>query len=160
MNSQTKIIVINSKALIIGAIVAIALIVAVIFFVTTSKDGDNQNPAINTSGKVTTNVTSDNVVRTYNPGVYTASISLNGNPVDIQVTVDKENINSITMVNLSESVTTMYPLLQTNFDTIANAVMTCGTTANIEYSAESKYTSTMLLSAIQSALDKATVTDK
>ena len=55
------------------------------------------------------------------PGVYTASILLDGNPVDIQVTVDSSNINSIELVNLSESITTMYPKLTTSFDEVAAA---------------------------------------
>lgn len=36
---------------------------------------------------------------------------LDGNPVDIKVTLDKNNINNIELVNLSDSVTTMYPML-------------------------------------------------
>ena len=80
---------------------------------------------------------------------------LNGTPIDIKVTVDANNINDIEMVNLNEAITTMYPAFQTSFDEIAAAVKEKGSTANIGYDADNKYTSTMLLSAIQKALDKA-----
>ena len=92
---------------------------------------------------------------TYSPGVYTSSILLNGTPIDIQVTVDSDNINNIEMVNLSESVQTMYPMLNSSFDEIKTAVINNGSTDNITYNASSKYTATMLLSAIDSALAKA-----
>ena len=80
---------------------------------------------------------------------------LNGTPIDIQVTVDSDNINNIEMVNLSESVQTMYPMLNSSFDEIKTAVINNGSTDNITYNASSKYTATMLLSAIDSALAKA-----
>ena len=91
----------------------------------------------------------------YSPGVYTSSILLNGTPIDIQVTVDSDNINNIEMVNLSESVQTMYPMLNSSFDEIKTDVINNGSTDNITYNASSKYTATMLLSAIDSALAKA-----
>ena len=70
----------------------------------------------------------------------------------------KNNINNIELVNLSDSVTTMYPMLNDNFEEIASAVKINGSTQNITYSADSKYTSSMILSGIKAALDKAVVT--
>ena len=72
--------------------------------------------------------------------------------------LDKNNINNIELVNLSDSVTTMYPMLNDNFEEIASAVKINGSTQNITYSADSKYTSSMILSGIKNALDKAVVT--
>ena len=88
------------------------------------------------------------------PGVYTASILLDGNPVDIQVTVDSSNINSIELVNLSESITTMYPKLTTSFDEVASKVMEAGTT-NITYDSANRYTYSVFIEAISAALKKA-----
>ena len=88
------------------------------------------------------------------PGVYTASILLDGNPVDIQVTVDSSNINSIELVNLSESITTMYPKLATSFDEVASKVMEAGTT-NITYDSANRYTYSVFIEAISAALKKA-----
>ena len=52
----------------------------------------------------------------------------------------------------------MYPMLNDNFEEIASAVKINGSTQNITYSADSKYTSSMILSGIKAALDKAVVT--
>ena len=49
-------------------------------------------------------------------------------------------------------------MLNDNFEEIASAVKINGSTQNITYSADSKYTSSMILSGIKNALDKAVVT--
>lgn len=162
MNSKTKIIVIRMKWLLIGGIILLALIMGLVLFIISSAGSsgssnskNNQNNSKGSSPAKTT--ASDNITHTYTPGVYSASITLNGNPVDIQITVDKNNINSIELVQVSDAVTTMYPLLETNFEEISKAVIETGSTQNITYSSDNKYTATMLLNAIQSALDKCTV---
>ncbi len=133
-------------------------------------DTNQQATATNSSGNSTsitpansTNTptanTANNVItqHTYTPGVYTASVALDGNPVDVQVTVDKHNINCIELVQVSDAVTTMYPLIETNFNDIATRVIENGSTLNITVGSDNKYTSSLLLNAIQKALDKCTV---
>ena len=46
------------------------------------------------------------------PGVYTSPITLNDNTFDVEVTVDEDHINSISLKNLSETTTAMYPLME------------------------------------------------
>ncbi len=159
MNTKTKIVVIHMRHLIIGAIAAAAAAAAIIFLaLSLLKPSDTGSSSGTSAGSSRSDAaTGKNAVHTYTPGVYTSTVILNGTPVDIQVTVDKNNINSIEMVNISDSITTMYPLIQTNFDEIAAAVKDSGTAKNIPYDASSKYTSTLLLNAIQSALDKCTI---
>lgn len=148
MNSQTKILVIHMKELIIGLIVAAALILLTILAIAcfsgkSEKAEPPKAPSVNS-----------NTSNTYTPGVYTSSISVNGTPLEIQVTVDETNINAIELKNLSDSITTMYPMMQTSFNDLASKVIKNGSTANISYEADNKYTSTLLLDGIQQALDK------
>lgn len=49
----------------------------------------------------------------------------------------------------------MYPMLNSSFGDIKKAVMENGSTVNVTYDSSNKYTSSLLLGAIQSALDKA-----
>ena len=147
MSSSTKIVVIPMKRLIMAGVAIVAVILLIIIIALSL----NSEPAPFSSNN--TSVQGN----TYIPGVYTASLSLNGNPVDIQVTVDKNNINNIEMVNVSDSITTMYPLIQNVFDEIANEVMKNRTAKNISYKADNKYTSTMILNAIDEALSKCIV---
>ena len=152
---STRIVVIPLKKLIIMVCVIAALIIlAAIFIFGGSSSDAAKSTGVNISTSTDT-VKKNTSCPTYSPGVYTSSILLNGTPIDIQVTVDSDNINNIEMVNLSESVQTMYPMLNSSFDEIKTAVINNGSTDNITYNAGSKYTATMLLSAIDSALAKA-----
>ena len=155
MSGSTRIVVIPLKKLIVMVCVIAALIIlaAIFIFGGSSSDAD-KSTGVNISTSTDT-VKKNTSCPTYSPGVYTSSILLNGTPIDIQVTVDSDNINNIEMVNLSESVQTMYPMLNSSFDEIKTAVINNGSTDNITYNAGSKYTATMLLSAIDSALAKA-----
>ena len=153
MSGSTRIVVIPLKKLIIMVCVIAALIILAAIFIF---GGSSSDAAKSTGVNISTSTVKKNTsCPTYSPGVYTSSILLNGTPIDIQVTVDSDNINNIEMVNLSESVQTMYPMLNSSFDEIKTAVINNGSTDNITYNAGSKYTATMLLSAIDSALAKA-----
>lgn len=155
MSGSTRIVVIPLKKLIIMVCVIAALIIlAAIFIFGGSSSDATKSTGVNISTSTDT-VKKNTSCPTYSSGVYTSSILLNGTPIDIQVTVDSDNINNIEMVNLSESVQTMYPMLNSSFDEIKTAVINNGSTDNITYNASSKYTATMLLSAIDSALAKA-----
>lgn len=155
MSGSTRIVVIPLKKLIIMVCVIAALIILVAIFIFGGSSSDAaKSTGVNISTSTDT-VKKNTSCPTYSPGVYTSSILLNGTPIDIQVTVDSDNINNIEMVNLSESVQTMYPMLNSSFDEIKTAVINNGSTDNITYNAGSKYTATMLLSAIDSALAKA-----
>ena len=59
----------------------------------------------------------------YEPGVYTSCVTLNGNPMDVKVTLDDNHINSITVDNVSNTITTMYPLVEPAFNDIANQIV-------------------------------------
>lgn len=155
MSGSTRIVVIPLKKLIIMVCVIAALIILASIFIFGGSSSDAaKSTGVNISTSTDT-VKKNTSCPTYSPGVYTSSILLNGTPIDIQVTVDSDNINNIEMVNLSESVQTMYPMLNSSFDEIKTAVINNGSTDNITYNAGSKYTATMLLSAIDSALAKA-----
>lgn len=92
----------------------------------------------------------------YMPGVYTTTLILNDNKVDIEVTVDEKRIKSVRMVNVDEeTVFTMFPLLQPVFEDLASQICEKQSLDDITYSDDNKYTSTVLLNAIEDSLRKA-----
>ena len=91
----------------------------------------------------------------YVPGVYTTSLTLNNNVIDVEVVVDENHINSVRLVNINETVTTMFPLVEPAFDSIAGQIYEGVELSNITYDQESRYTSLALIQAIQASLDKA-----
>lgn len=143
MSSRTKILVLKLKEIIYTLIfVALGIILIVLLFLIftgKSKKDDATPPAS----------------QTFSPGVYTSSIILSSSPVDIEVTVDSEQIKSISLVNTSKSVETMYPLISSSLDSIAAQVIKNNSTDNITYQNDSRYTSIVLVKAINEALDKA-----
>lgn len=91
------------------------------------------------------------------PGVYTASLVIGSEYVNVEVAVDADHINSITLVPLSDSVTTMYPLMQPALNDLAEQIIETQSLENLSYSSETRYTSTALLNAIKTAVTKAEV---
>ncbi|MCI8876515.1 MAG: hypothetical protein HFI77_10915 [Lachnospiraceae bacterium] len=91
----------------------------------------------------------------YVAGVYTSTIQFNDNTIDVQVVVDESRIQSVSLVNLDETVTTMYPLMEPAVQEIASQVCEKQSTDNIAYSEDNPYTSMVILNAVKSALKKA-----
>lgn len=88
-------------------------------------------------------------------GVYTTSVAIGGAAIDVSVIVDDNNINSISLENLSDTVETMYPLVEPAMDEIVSQVIEKQSTENITYSENNQYTSMILISAIDNTLKKA-----
>ena len=146
MSSKTKIVVLRMKEIIYTAIfVGLGILLITLFLVMFRPKKDT----VPTSGDAVA----------YVPGVYSSAITLNSQDVNVEVTVDSKKITSVTLVPLSESVTTMYPLMQPAMDNLSPQILKNQSTKNISYPSESRYTSSELLKAVDQALTKAQKTD-
>ena len=150
MSSKTKIVVLHMKEVIYTAIfLVLSILLLVLLFTmfgTQKKSGD-------TTGDNTSEVL-------YVPGVYTSTIELNGQTFDVEVSVDENHINSIALNNLSETATAMYPLMEPTLESLASQIYATQSTENISFGDDNKYTSQILLQAINAALDKAKPEDE
>ncbi len=143
MSSKTKIVVLRMKEIIYTAIfLGLGILLVLLLFIMFRPSNDA--PAA-----------SDRVL--YTPGVYSAALKLGAQEVNVEVAVDTSQITSVTMVPLSDSVATMYPLVQPSFQNLADQICTLQTVENLSYPEESRYTSQVLIQAIKRALDKAAV---
>ena len=147
MSSKTKIIVLHVKELIYTGIFAVLGILFIVLLIIMFLPKEEKRETMSTVTQTTVN--------TYIPGVYTTSLILNDNVVEIEVTVDEKNINSIRLINLDEAVATMYPLIQPSFEDLADQIITNQSLEGITYPDDSKYTSMILLDAITASLNKA-----
>ncbi len=147
MSSKTKIVVLHLKELIYTGIFAVLGILLIILLIIMFLPKNEKKNAVTTMTQTSTN--------TYIPGVYTTSLILNDNVVEIEVTVDEKNISSIRLVNLDEAVTTMYPLIQPSFESLASQIIVNQSLDGITYPDDSKYTSMILLNAISASVEKA-----
>lgn len=142
--AKTKIIVIQTKELIYTAIFAglgILLILLLVFMFLPSKSSDDNK----------TEQTGD----TYAPGVYTSQVKLGESTLNLELVVDADQIKSVSLVNLDKSVTTMYPLVKPSLETIEKQLVAGTSLEDIPLSEKSKYTETLLIEGIRTALDKA-----
>lgn len=158
MSAKTKIVVLHMKELIYtGIFVALGILLVILLLIMFLPDNEtatgHTNPSENSEDVADTST--DSTASLYIPGIYTTELVLGGQTIDVEVIVEQDTITSIRLVNLSEAVTTMYPLLQPTFDTICEQVYNTQSLEGITYSDDSKYTSLVLLEAIQNSLDKA-----
>ena len=141
MSSKTKIIVLRMKEIIYTGIflgLAVLLIALCLIMFRPKKDEETQ-------------------AASYIPGVYTASLNLGSQDVNVQVAVDSNAITSISLVPLNEAVTTMYPLMEPALEELSDQIISTQYLENLTYSSQSHYTSTALLGAIERALEKAKI---
>ena len=142
MSGKTKIVVLHMKEVVYTIIFLIlAIIMAVLLYVMFGQKKDESKTTASSS--------------LYIPGVYTSSIHLNDNTFDMEVTVDADRIKQIRLVNLSESTTAMFPLMEPTLDTLAKQLYETQSLDDITYSEDNKYTSMLLINAISEALNKA-----
>ena len=142
--AKTKIIVIQTKELIYTAIFAglgILLILLLVFMFLLSKSSDDNK--------------TEQTGSTYAPGVYTSQVKLGESTLNLELVVDADQIKSVSLVNLDKSVTTMYPLVKPSLETIEKQLVAGTSLDDIPLSEKSKYTETLLIEGIRTALDKA-----
>ncbi|MCI5954252.1 MAG: hypothetical protein MRZ49_06715 [Lachnospiraceae bacterium] len=151
MSAKTKIVVLHMKELIYTAVFVVLGILFVILLIMMFLPRGEKVSAPEENAAPTSSAA------LYIPGIYTTELVLGNQTIDIEVIVDKDTITSIRMVNLSDAVTTMYPLLEPAFDSICSQIYELQTPEGVTYSSDSKYTSLVLLEAIQTSLDKAVV---
>lgn len=144
MSSKTKIVVLHLKELIYTGIFALLGILFIILIIIMFLPGNKKAKETSSSSL-------------YQPGVYSTSLTLGGNSIDIEVVVDDNNINSIRLVNLDEAVATMYPLIESSFQDLVNQICSNQSLDGITYSDDNKYTTLVLLDAISTSLDKARI---
>ena len=144
MRSKTKIIVLHMKELIYTGIFILLGILFIILLVIMFSSEGKQDTATASSDAVS-----------YQPGVYTQTLILGSSTVELEIVLDETNINSIRLLNLSESVTTMYPLIEPAFDDLVSQIYENHSLEGITFSDEQRYTSSVLLEAINTTLEKA-----
>lgn len=141
MSSKTKIVVLRMKEIIYTAIfIGLAILLVGLFLIMFRPKNTAPSPAQTAA---------------YVPGVYTASLTVGSQNMNVEVAVDANQINSVSFVSLDEAVTTMYPLMQPVLEDLESQIVSSQSLENLSYSMETRYTSQALINAIETALNKA-----
>lgn len=169
MSSNTKIVVLRSKELVYALVllvvsVLIIMVAVSLFLPSESNDSIESAPTQNTeenSSEESSAPAASTVgtLDTYVPGIYTSTLMLGSANVELQIAVDKDHINSITLSNIDESVATLYPLVSPTLSELSNAILAEQSIDNISFTDENRYTSMLLMQTITATLDKARVSE-
>ncbi len=144
--AKTKIVVIQLKEIIYTVIFAALGILLILLLIFMFKP-DKKDEAASSETDM------------YKAGKYTSSITLNDTTLNLEVVVDKNHINSVSIENIDEAVTTMYPLVDPSLEAIKTQLYNDIPIDQIELQDDMKFTQQLLIDAIRSALDKATVAE-
>ncbi len=146
--SKTKILVFQMKELVYtGIFIGLGLLLIILLIVMFYPSGDEDTAAETTTAEAAV----------YNPGIYNSQMQLGDTTLNLEIVVDESQIKSVSLVNLDESVTTMYPLVKPSLEFLEEELVAGTPIDDISVSEKSKYTQTMLIDGIKNALSKATV---
>ncbi len=144
MHSKTKIIVLHMKELIYtGIFIFLGILFLVLIILMFSSDQPNTQEGAATE------------TMAYIPGVYTTTLLLGQSSACLEVVLDETNINSIRLIQLDDAVTTMYPLIEPSLESIVSQIYDTQSLDNITFSDDNRYTSSVLLEAIRTTIEKA-----
>ena len=145
MSSKTKIVVLRMKEIIYTAIfIGLGIILVTLLFIMFRP---KKEPQVVSSVQA--------AQASYTPGLYRASLSLGSQNADLEVAVDADHINSVSMTPLSDSVETMYPLMAPALEQLSEQICSSQSLENLTYPEGSQYTCSALVQAIESCLLKA-----
>ena len=134
MSSKTKIVVLRMKEVIYTAIfVGLAILLLILCFIMFRPE-KKAVPSAST---------------------YSASLTLGNEHVNVEVTVDADQILDVSLVHLNEAVSTMYPLMQPSMNELAPQILNTQSTKDLTFPESSRYTCMTLLKAVDNALEKA-----
>lgn len=145
MSSRTRIVVLHMKEIVYTLIfAALAVVMLVLLFIMFRSKQTEQGDAL-----------TQTAAAVYVPGVYSATVALHDSSFDVQVRVDADHINSIELVNMNETVQTMYPLVESSLKELSTQILDSQSTKGLTCREDNRYTSALLVHAIDVALKKA-----
>ena len=168
MSANTKIVVLRRKELLytgifaaLGVLFVILLLMLLLPGKAADTSGGTPDSPDDTAAEMPDNVAdvSTGAVadtgNTYIPGIYTTELILGSETVNVEVIVSDHAITSVSLADASEALTTMYPLLETTMESLNDQLCEMQDPEQVTYSAETRYTSLVLLEAVKASLEKA-----
>lgn len=140
MENKTKIVLLQTKELIYTGIFVVLGVILIVILISMFASKNDKNKSAKS---------------TYEPGTYTSSISLGDSTFEVMVTVSEEKIENVAFDQMNETITTMYPLLNTALDKVNEQIKEHGSIDNIAFETDYQYTGTVIKQAIEAALNKA-----
>ncbi|MCD7807689.1 MAG: hypothetical protein LUH19_10200 [Lachnospiraceae bacterium] len=158
MNKRTKIVVLHMKEVIYTGIFIFLGIVLIVLLAMMFWPGRKMDANASQTQEETTGSSAEEPVEetaAYLPGIYTASLELNGNAMEMQIIIESAGISNVSFTYKDDAIQTMYPLFEPVLESIASQLQEGTALEDITYEDSQKYTATVLLNALEEVLESA-----
>lgn len=143
--SRTRIVILQMREIIYTAVfVGLGILLLIILFFMFWPDGKDENKEQADNGKTVV----------YEAGVYSKQMTVGDSVINLQVVLDEEQVKSVEMINLDDTVSAMYPLMKPSVESISNQLASGVSLDEVVLSDEGQYTEKMILNEVDSVLDE------
>lgn len=148
--SKTKIVVLRMKEVVYTAVfVGIGvLLLIVLFFMFGRQNSTKSESTINNESRTYKN---DAI---YRAGIYESQFVIGEKTINLEVALDEEQVKSVKVKNLDESVETMYPLMKSAVKDVSKQLSAGVSIDEVVLSKNSMYTEKLILDAVKAVLDE------
>lgn len=143
--SKTRIVILQLRELIFTAIfVGLGILLLILLFIMfwPGKSGKDEASLSNQTEKQ------------YEAGVYTQELQVGDATLNLQLSLDEDCVKSVEIVNLDESVETMYPLMQPTVEKISDQLAAGKSMDEIVLSEDAQYTEKVIVEAVGKMLEE------
>ena len=143
--SRTRIVILQMREIIYTAVfVGLGILLLIRLFFMFWPDGKDENKEQADNGKTAV----------YEAGVYSKQMTVGDSVINLQVVLDEEQVKSVEMINLDDTVSAMYPLMKPSVESISNQLASGVSLDEVVLSDEGQYTEKMILNEVDSVLDE------
>lgn len=145
--SRTRIVILRLREVICTAVfVGLGIILLIVLFAFFMPG----------KGKSDTATIQNEPEKKYEAGIYTKELTLGESAVDLQLALDETGVKSVELVNLSESVETMYPLMKPTVEKLSKQLSAGKSMDEVVVSEESQYTEKVIVDTVSKMLNEHT----
>lgn len=160
MSSQTRIVVLKMRNLIYtGVFIFLVLAVGILFFIMFGKNtggGQTTSPVSVLQSSISIHPASQKHPKAlYEPGSYNSILKLGDHTAGITVTVSSDRIQSVALDQLTDEISSSYPLLEPAVNQLNEQIQATQSIDYIVYDETMHYTQDAVLQSISTALKKA-----
>ena len=150
--SKTKIVVLRMKEVVYTAVfvgLGILLLIVLFFMFGRQNSPKSESTQSNISNESST-YKNDAV---YRAGIYESQFVIGENTINLEVALDEEQVKSVKVKNLDESVETMYPLMKSAVKDVSKQLSSGVSIDEVVLSKNSMYTEKLVLDAVKTVLE-------
>lgn len=159
--SRTRIVIFQLKEIVYTAIfVGLGILLLILLFFMFWPGKGKDSASISSPSAISKDSASAEGQPSYKAGVYNSELTLGDTSIHIQVALDSDHVKSVELVNLKDSVETMYPLIKPAVKEISDQLAQNISPEEVVLSDDSPYTSQLILDKVTEIMQEASVESK